>query len=122
MKVHAFSACLDPALSRSKYVPSTLTFGTKPQTEAATEEDDCTGDSGVGTGSGSAKYGDVEDWKRGITKPPPVPEKPASRSHRRATTDVEDDTEKENFYTALREGTKERAHSYQGLKRGFPLS
>jgi hypothetical protein len=100
----------NPALSRSKYVPSTLTFGTKPQTEAATEEDDCTGDSGVGTGSGSAKYGDVEDWKRGITKPPPVPgkdnnntlqitistakcdlftEKPASRSHRRATTDVE---------------------------------
>ena len=89
-------------------MPSTLTFGTKPQTEAAMEEDDCTGDSGVGTGSGSAKYGDVEDWKRGITKPPPVPgkdnnntlkittakcnlftEKPASRSHRRATTDVE---------------------------------
>ena len=108
MKVHTFSACLDPALSRSKYVPSTLTFGTKPQTEAATEEDDCTGDSGVGTGSGSAKY--VEDWKRGITKPPPVPgkdnnntlqitistakcdlftEKPASRSRGRATTNVE---------------------------------
>ena len=53
-------------------MPSTLTIGTKPQTEAATEEDDCTGDSG---GSGSAKYGDVEDWKPGITKPPPVPGK-----------------------------------------------
>ena len=84
-------------------------------------------------------------------------EKPASKSRRRATTDVEgllerfgavlsgdisaDATEKENFYTALREGTKERgmvfmawlqlidipnsffaAHSYQGLKRGSPLS
>ena len=51
-------------------------------------------------------------------------EKPASKSRRRATTDVEgllerfgavlsgdisaDATEKENFYTALREGTKER--------------
>ena len=71
MKVHT-SICLDPALS---YVLSTLTIGTKPQTEAATEEDDCTGDSGVGTGSGSAKYGDVEDWKREITKPPPLPGK-----------------------------------------------
>ncbi|CAI8058273.1 hypothetical protein GBAR_LOCUS31677 [Geodia barretti] len=113
-----------PALSRSKYVPSTLTIGTKPQTEAATEEDDCTGDSGMGTGSDSA----VED----------------SKSHRKAATDVEDATEKENFYTALREGTKERgmafmawlytalsfidihnsffaAHSYQVLKRGSAL-
>ena len=41
------------------------------QDEAATEERDCTGDSGIGTGSGVTKYGTREEWKESIQNPPP---------------------------------------------------
>ena len=36
-----------------------------------TEVDDHTGDSGIGTGSGSAKYGTIDDWKLNTNHPPP---------------------------------------------------
>lgn len=39
--------------------------------ETATDETDQTGDSGKGTGSGTAKYGSIEEWKKGIQNPPP---------------------------------------------------
>ena len=40
--------------------------------ETATEEEgDQTGDSGMGTGSGTTKYGTIEEWKKGIQNPPP---------------------------------------------------
>ena len=41
--------------------------------ETATEERDYTGDSGIGTGSGATKYGSVEEWRKAIRNPPPVP-------------------------------------------------
>ena len=34
--------------------------------ETATEESDQTGDSGMGTGSGTSKYGTVEEWKKNL--------------------------------------------------------
>ena len=41
------------------------------QDEAATEERDFTGDSGIETGSGTTKYGTIEEWKESIQNPPP---------------------------------------------------
>ena len=35
------------------------------------DDDDQTGDSGMGTGSGSAEYGDRNAWKSAIKHPPP---------------------------------------------------
>jgi hypothetical protein len=37
----------------------------------ATEEEDQTGDSGMGTGSGTTSYGTIEEWKGSIQNPPP---------------------------------------------------
>ena len=34
-------------------------------------ENDQTGDSGMGSGSGSGQYGAVNEWKRAIRHPPP---------------------------------------------------
>ena len=42
-------------------------MSTTAQLEAG--EDDCTGDSGMGTGSGNDQ---VDEWKRAMKKPPPV--------------------------------------------------
>ena len=42
-----------------------------PVTEAVVEENDQTGDSGMGTGSGSANYGTCEVWKNAMNNPPP---------------------------------------------------
>ena len=39
--------------------------------DEAEEEGDQTGDSGKGTGSGTTKYGNIEEWKKGIQNPPP---------------------------------------------------
>ena len=39
--------------------------------ETATEESDQTGDSGMGTGSGTTLYGTIEEWKESIQNPPP---------------------------------------------------
>ena len=43
-----------------------------PQKKLSDEEenDDQTGDSGMGTGSGAAQYGTVEEWKGAIKNPP----------------------------------------------------
>ena len=35
------------------------------------EENDQTGDSGMGTGSGASKYGSLEEWKQAMKNPPP---------------------------------------------------
>ena len=35
------------------------------------EEGDQTGDSGIGTGSGTTRYGTVAEWKKAIQNPPP---------------------------------------------------
>ena len=35
------------------------------------DDDDQTGDSGLGTGSGAVQYGELEEWKRAIMIPPP---------------------------------------------------
>ena len=37
----------------------------------ADSEEDVTGDSGMGTGSGSAQYGGVEAWRQAMDNPPP---------------------------------------------------
>ena len=34
------------------------------------EEEDGTGDSGRGTGSGTAKYGDIQEWREAMENPP----------------------------------------------------
>ena len=39
--------------------------------ETATDESDHTGDSGKGTGSGTTKYGTIQEWKESIQNPPP---------------------------------------------------
>ena len=39
-------------------------------TAVVTEESDCTGDSGMGTGSGTAPY-EVIEWRKAIQYPPP---------------------------------------------------
>ena len=35
------------------------------------EESDQTGDSGMGSGSGTTKYGSIKEWKEAIQNPPP---------------------------------------------------
>ena len=35
------------------------------------DESDSTGDSGMGTGSGTTKYGSIKEWKEAIQNPPP---------------------------------------------------
>ena len=37
----------------------------------ADSDEDVTGDSGMGTGSGSAQYEDVETWRQALDNPPP---------------------------------------------------
>ena len=36
--------------------------------------EDCTGDSGIGTWSGSDQYGGLEEWKNAMQDPPPESE------------------------------------------------
>ena len=35
------------------------------------EENDHTGDSGIGTGSGTAQYGTHDEWRNALKNPPP---------------------------------------------------
>ena len=37
----------------------------------ADSDDDVTGESGLGTGSGSAHYEDVQAWRQALDNPPP---------------------------------------------------
>ena len=39
--------------------------------DGCADENDQTGDSGMGSGSGTTKYGTVEQWKEAIQNPPP---------------------------------------------------
>lgn len=39
--------------------------------ETAVEEEDWTGDSGMGTGSGTASYEAVFEWRQALKQPPP---------------------------------------------------
>ena len=63
--------------------------------EVAIEEQDCTGDSGMGTGSGSDQYGGLEEWKNAMQDPPPESEH-SYQPLRRETTD-----NAEGVYTSI---------------------
>lgn len=63
-----------------------------PVSEEAVEEQDCTGDSGMGTGSGSGQYGSLEEWKDAMQHPPPEkPEHSYQPLRREITADAEGD-------------------------------
>jgi hypothetical protein len=66
-----------------------------PVSEVTIEENDWTGDSGMGTGSGSTWYGTRDEWRDALKNPPP--EQP------------------EHLYTSIREDTRDRDQSYQGV-------
>jgi hypothetical protein len=66
-----------------------------PVSEVTIEENDWTGDSGMGTGSGSTRYGTRDEWREALKNPPP--EQP------------------EHLYTSIREDTRDRDQSYQGV-------
>ena len=42
-----------------------------PVSEVTIEENDWTGDSGMGTGSGSTRYGTRDEWREALKNPPP---------------------------------------------------
>ena len=57
--------------------------------EVAIEEQDCTGDSGMGTGSDSDQYGGLEEWKNAMQDPPPESEHSYQPLRRETTHDPE---------------------------------
>jgi hypothetical protein len=110
---HASSLPVSPSLW-------TGTRGTARVEGVGTEEDDWTGDSGMGTGSDSAQCGGIEEWRRAMKHPPPV--KPRTDPPlRRDNTDKGDSTTDAHLYTPLREGTTDKGHSYTALDRRLML-
>ena len=69
LHTHYIAAPARPGLTITRSCPPVIS--SKAPLEVVLEDDDQTGDSGTGTGSDSAEYGDRNAWKNAIKDPPP---------------------------------------------------
>ena len=93
-----------------------------PVSEVMIEENDWTGDSGMGTGSGSTWYGTRDEWRDALKNPPPgvynIGHNSMVSIRMKSLSSIYTE-QPEHLYTSIREDTRDRGIQCVTVMRGI---